>query len=190
MKHLFLIVASGIGLTACAPAPEPIYDASIYDGGKAGTLVQTSSPRPEPNPCWNKWGQHNNFPGCPWFAEGGGDMEHLKNGINPDNPLGDASIPGAGRVPDVDGGSPDDSGSGGDTDTPADPVGDTPEVDEPSEPNDPPSDTPTGGNPGNDKPVGNSNDKRPDHAKPDDGEKGNSDNKPSKKCGCKKPYYS
>jgi len=174
MKYLPMIAA--LGLAACAPKPEPITDASIYDGGKAGSLLPLAQ---EADRCWNKWGQHNNYPGCPWFAEGGGGLVVSPNEGEPDRDNDDVSIPD-----DDDGWKttkfPDGiffPGPG----APSDPS-------EPSEPSDPsdPSDPPTGGNPGNDKPVGSSNDKRPDHAKPDDGEKGNSDNKPSKKCGCKK----
>jgi len=135
--------------------------------------------------CWNKHGQHNHYPGCPWYATGGGDIVSSPTGNSGSNNIPSNDFTGSdepnkptSQGPDKNpGGSPDDSGSGGDTPKPSDPS-------KPTEPNEP-----SGGNPGNDKPVGSSNDKRPDHAKPDDGEKGNSDNKPSKpskKCGCKK----
>jgi len=172
MKHLLLIAASGVALAACTPAPEPIYDASEYKPGKAGALV--TSPKPKPRPdllpvarevgrCWNEWGQHNNLPGCPWFAEGGGDIDVTVSGESYyiEKKDGSAILYNPDGLFDL--GDPDDDGPNDDDDH-----GDNGSEDD---------DTPVGGNPGNDKPVGRSNEKRPEHAQPDDGERGNSDNK-------------
>lgn len=43
MKHLLIAVALLLGLVACTPAPQPIYDADSYEGGKAYPLVASAT---------------------------------------------------------------------------------------------------------------------------------------------------